>query len=163
MILIAFDGSDDALAAVDHVARLTPGAKAVVLTVWSPAIDVLIAPVGYPVHPSDHAEIDTASERRATEIAEAGADRARAGGLTADGIARLRSGSIARTIVAEAAAAGADAIVVGTRGLSGVRSLLMGSVSHAVLNDADRPVVVVPSDATAQQRAQAQHLTASAG
>ncbi len=33
-ILIAYDGSADARAAVDHVARLLPGAAAVVL--WSP-------------------------------------------------------------------------------------------------------------------------------
>ena len=40
---------------------------------------------------------------------------------------------------------GADAILMGTRGLTGLKSVVLGSVSHAVLQRADRPVVVVPS------------------
>jgi len=36
-----------------------------------------------------------------------------------------------------------ELIMVGSRGLGGVCSALLGSVSHAVLNQADRPVLVV--------------------
>jgi nucleotide-binding universal stress UspA family protein len=43
--------------------------------------------------------------------------------------------------------------VLGTRGLTGVKSLLLGSVSHAVLQHADRPVIIVPSPETARERA----------
>jgi nucleotide-binding universal stress UspA family protein len=57
------------------------------------------------------------------------------------------------TILDEADEIGARAIVLGTRGLTGVKSLLLGSVSHAVLQHADRPVIVIPSPAVAQQRA----------
>jgi hypothetical protein len=39
-----------------------------------------------------------------------------------------------------------EEIVVGSRGFGRVRGVL-GSVSHAVLHEADRPVVVIPADA----------------
>src|SRR4051812_50074965 len=35
-ILAAYDGSIDAQEAIDHAARLVPGAEATVLTVWEP-------------------------------------------------------------------------------------------------------------------------------
>jgi hypothetical protein len=55
-----------------------------------------------------------------------------------------RRTTIADTIPAEADGVGARAIVVGTRGLTGIKSLLLGSVSHALLQHADLPVIVVP-------------------
>jgi nucleotide-binding universal stress UspA family protein len=45
----------------------------------------------------------------------------------------------------------AETIVVGTRGRSGIKSMLLGSVSHAVLQHADRPVLVVPSEPVAAE------------
>jgi nucleotide-binding universal stress UspA family protein len=55
--------------------------------------------------------------------------------------------------MAEADEVGAQSIVMGTRGLTGVKSFLLGSVSHAVLQRADRPVVVVPSPDLVKERA----------
>jgi nucleotide-binding universal stress UspA family protein len=64
-------------------------------------------------------------------------DDARHFGLVVDGKERLR-----------AALRDADEIVVGSRGFGRLRGVL-GSVSHAVLHEADRPVVVIPADAVA--------------
>ena len=41
MILVSYDGSADAQAAIDRVAQLMPGAEATVLTVWEPFVDTL--------------------------------------------------------------------------------------------------------------------------
>ena len=43
-------------------------------------------------------------------------------------------------------------IVMGTRGLAGVKSMLLGSVSHAVLQHADRAVMIVPSPSVVEHR-----------
>jgi nucleotide-binding universal stress UspA family protein len=58
----------------------------------------------------------------------------------------LLEGPPARAIVAAADARDADEIVVGSRGFGPVRGVL-GSVSHAVLHETDRVVVVIPADA----------------
>ncbi len=90
-------------------------------------------------------EIDDASVVAAEEKAEEGAALAPAHGLGASSRAVAREESTAATLLAEADRTHADAIVIGSRGLGGLGSLLLGSVSHALLQDADRPVVIVPS------------------
>ena len=55
----------------------------------------------------------------------------------------LMGGPPAEAIAKVAAARDADEIVVGSRGFGRVRSAL-GSVSHELLHEADRPVVVIP-------------------
>ena len=60
----------------------------------------------------------------------------------------LLEGPPARAIIAAADARDADEIVIGSRGFGRLRGVL-GSVSHAVLHEANRPVVVIPADAVA--------------
>jgi nucleotide-binding universal stress UspA family protein len=154
MILIAFDGSDDAKAAVDRIAKLAPGSDVTVLNVWEPMVDVM-ARVGVPWpmagYGLDVGAVDEASEQRSHEIAEEGAARARDAGLVATALARRRVLDVAGTLLAAAEETGADAVAIGTRGLTGVRSVL-GSVSHALVQHADRPVLVVPSAAVVAHR-----------
>jgi nucleotide-binding universal stress UspA family protein len=64
---------------------------------------------------------------------------------------------MADTILSEADAVDADAIVLGSRGRGGIGSFLVGSVSHAVLQSADRPVLIVPSPQVARERAERRH------
>jgi nucleotide-binding universal stress UspA family protein len=51
-------------------------------------------------------------------------------------------GDPARELVSAASALGCDLIVVGSRGLGWLTAKLLGSVSEAVVNNADRPVLV---------------------
>jgi nucleotide-binding universal stress UspA family protein len=157
MVLLCYDGSTDAKSAIDRAGRLLTSAPAIVLSVWEPFIDVL-ARVGLgmtAIPPLDDPQaVDAASERNARELAEAGAKRAREAGLAAAPRTAERDGTLAAAILDVADEVEADVIVLGTRGLSGVKSLLLGSVSHAVLQDADRPVMVVPSPEVSEIRAE---------
>jgi nucleotide-binding universal stress UspA family protein len=155
MILICYDGSDDAKAAVDEAGKLLGGQPATVLTVWQPFAEALAAtPLGWGIAPGvlDIEEADSASRQAAQGLAEEGAEMARQAGFNAQAREISQLQTAADTILAEADAIGASAIVMGSRGLTGIRSLLLGSVSHAVLQRADRTVIVVPSPAVASSR-----------
>ena len=156
MILIAYDGSPDAGAAIQHAGELLIGEPATVLTVWEPFVDVMTrtgAGLGLAPGIVDFEEIDTAYERSARERADEGVERAQRAGLNAQPRTRARHTTIAEAILTEAEEVRARAIVMGTRGLTGIKSVLLGSVSHAVLQHADRPVIVVPSSEVANKRA----------
>jgi nucleotide-binding universal stress UspA family protein len=156
MILICYDGSADARAAVEQAARLFPGQRAIVLTLWEPFTEVVArTTTGFGLVPSipDPEQIDDASRAHAEETAAEGAKLAGSLGLSAEAHQLSQTTTTARAILAEAANLGADAIVMGSRGLTGVKSLLLGSVSHEVIQHADRTVVVVPSAEVAESRA----------
>ena len=160
MILICYDGSADAKAAVQEAARLFPQQPATVLTVWEPYIEVVTRTgIGFGLVPSfpDTTEVDEAIKKAAEETAAEGAKLAGEHGLTADSRASWQRGTTARTLLAEADELGADAIVMGSRGLGGLKSLLLGSVSHELVQRADRTVVVVPSSKVAASRAREVH------
>jgi nucleotide-binding universal stress UspA family protein len=154
VILIAYDGSVDADAAIEHAAGLLRDQQVTVLTVWEELIDVL-ARTGsaFTIGDLDYQAVDRESEQQARGRAEDGVKKAGQAGLKAQAEVRAREDSVASTILAAASDLGADAILMGSRGLTGLKSMLLGSVSHAVLQHADRPVIVVPSPEVAAARA----------
>jgi nucleotide-binding universal stress UspA family protein len=153
MILIAYDGSPDAQAAIQRAGELLNGRPATVFSVWERFQDVLArSGAGMPIGAVDYDELDRAAEGQALERAEEGARLARDAGLKAQARACVRRGSIADALLGEADDLDAEAIVLGTRGLTGLKSLFLGSVSHAVVQHANRPVIVVPSRELAEQR-----------
>jgi nucleotide-binding universal stress UspA family protein len=157
MILICYDGSEDAKAAISHAGELINGGPATVVCVWEPFVELLTrSSFGIPMFPTEGVDIeaiDAGNEKEAERRAEEGAEHAGRAGFAAEPRTRARETTTADAVLAEAAAVGASAIVVGTRGLTGVRHVVLGSVSHAVLQESDLPVIVVPSADAAAARA----------
>ena len=157
MILICYDGSADAKAAIEHGGRLLGGHKATVLTVWRPFRSMAAATpggFGMVVIPNVE-EIDQASEDAARESAQKGTELARQAGFDAEPDCCPIHSTVAEAILSMAGSLDATAILMGSRGLTGLRSLLLGSVSHGVIQHADRPVIVVPSSEVALRRTHA--------
>jgi nucleotide-binding universal stress UspA family protein len=169
MILICYDGSADAQAAIDRGGQLMPGSQATVLAIWETILETMTRNgslgmgLGF-VGTYGGEDADAAMEKAALDTAADGAQRATAAGLVAQPRIGHRHDDIAAAILAVAADVDADVIVLGTRGLSGVKSLMLGSVSHAVLHHADRPVLVVPSpDLAGRRRSWTDHAQIAAG
>jgi len=153
-ILVCYDGSADAKAAVDRAGELFPGSSATILVIWETLLESLAHTgtmgMGFGmILPDGDSE---AIERAAIATAQAGVAQATAAGLIAEPRPMVRQGEVAMDIVAAAGAVQADVIVMGTRGHGEVKSLVLGSVSTAVLHHADRAVLVIPSQELAHER-----------
>ncbi|WP_336209259.1 universal stress protein [Nonomuraea sp. LPB2021202275-12-8] len=141
-ILIAYDGSADARAAVEFAGRHLTAEAAVVVTVWEP---LLVQLRRYPLAGLAIAEDTGEAQAQAEQYAKEGAELAAEAGLrnvTSRAVADYES--IWRTIVDVADEIDASLVVTGSRGLAGVRSVLLGSVSNHVLHHAHRPILIVP-------------------
>ncbi|NRQ36803.1 universal stress protein [Nonomuraea sp. NN258] len=148
-ILVAYDGSDDAKAAIAFAGEIMRGEPAVVLTVWERlAMTSARASAGLMMTLDHTGAEDDAIGQAMTELSQHGADLARQAGLDATPRCDLDSVAVWSTIVDVADEIDARLIVTGTRGLGGVRSLLLGSTSDRVLHHAKRPVLVVPGPET---------------
>jgi nucleotide-binding universal stress UspA family protein len=160
MIVVCFDGSEDATAAADQAIRLFPGKPATVLTVWEPSAETIVSSEmglasGFGLDYNaldDTTDVDAALREHARRTAQEGAERLRGAGMGAEPLVEERDGSIARTVLEVAQRVDAEAVVVGTRGLGGVKSAFLGSVSHELVQHAGRTIVVVPSAALAHRR-----------
>ena len=168
MILLCYDGSADAQAAIDQAGLLMAGSQATVLVIWETILETMtrqgsfgIGMIGFS---GDNGAGDAAIKQAAVDTAADGVQRATAAGLVAQPRVVNHDDDIAAVILAEAAAVDAGVIVLGTRGLGSVKSLMLGSVSHAVLHHADRAVLVIPSPRLAEQRHQwAEHAQITSG
>jgi nucleotide-binding universal stress UspA family protein len=135
-VVVGYDGSPPARAALEYAAqRAKDGGRVVVVHAFHPTPDWLGSP--YYQRALDASQSHGEDLLRSLEEQD---DLGVELGTT------LVEGPPARAIVAAADARDADEIVVGSRGFGRVRGVL-GSVSHAVLHEADRPVVVIPADA----------------
>jgi nucleotide-binding universal stress UspA family protein len=150
-ILIAYDGSPAAQAAVRAAGALFAPRRAIVLTVWEPGLaEFMLVPdstgMGSTMLPYDPAvarNVARVSEDHAKDVAGSGATLAGTVGLDAEPLAMEDVTQAADAIVTQADEHLAAAIVIGSRGLTGLKSKLLGSTSTDVLHRASRPVVVV--------------------
>jgi nucleotide-binding universal stress UspA family protein len=159
-ILLCYDGSPGALHAIETAGAMFPGREAVVLHVWSP-VALIASRYGGAISMSTYD--DTELRKAAMELAERGANAAAAAGLadTAEAIEATYAGT-AHDILEVADQRDAALIVLGARGLSTFKSLVLGSVSHAVVQHAHRPVLVVPPathDETTAESAERSHAS----
>jgi nucleotide-binding universal stress UspA family protein len=149
-VLVAFDGSETAQAAVEAAARLFPSHRLVVTSVWEPGLAAAMAStpdmtgIGYVAPmPEDMARMDRAQRDHATDAAERGARIARELGADAEANPIADEGKIGDTLSALADTLDADAIVIGSRGLGRFKAGLFGSTSRDLLGHTRRPVLVV--------------------
>ncbi len=144
-ILIAYDGSGCADAAIDKVAAEFPGRKVVVLVV-SEELDRVpfIGTAGVPIEPETMEVLVDSARSNANAMATKGAERARNQGLDPS-TAIAEGGPVWSQIVDAAEANDAALIALGSRGLSGIKHVLLGSVSGAVAQHSKRSVFIVHS------------------
>jgi nucleotide-binding universal stress UspA family protein len=150
-ILIAYDGSPDAQAAIRSAADLFAGRSVVVLTVWQSVAAVArgaraVLPAA--VVSEALAALDEAARSDAEKTAAEGVALAREAGLDASAAEATAPVNVWSTVLDEASRLDAAAVVVGTRGLSGVKAAMLGSVSRAISTHSDRPVLVVRGPAS---------------
>jgi nucleotide-binding universal stress UspA family protein len=132
-IVVGYDGSPPAREALAYAARRAPGGRVVAVHAFQPAPD-------WPGSPYYQRALE-AYQSQGRELLRTLEEHSDLGvGLTTS----LLEGPAARAIVAAADARDADEIVIGSRGFGAIRGVL-GSVSHAILHEADRPVVVIPA------------------
>jgi nucleotide-binding universal stress UspA family protein len=137
-ILFAYDGSDEAKAAIREAGRqLKSGRRAIVLTVWEPMANVAFAGVGG-VPPVG---LEESSEEEARRLAAEGARLARRAGFEAEPTAE-RGDPVWQRIVESAGEHHADVIVMGSHGRTGIPLVVMGSVAAATARHTDRPVLI---------------------
>lgn len=142
-ILIAYDGSDGADAAIAKVAEEF-GPRKVVVMVVSEELDKVpfLGAAGVPVEAETMELLTDAARKGAQETADKGAERARALGLEAT-TAVYQSGPVWSAIVEAAEANDAALIALGARGLSGIKRVVLGSVSGAVAQHSRCSVLIV--------------------
>jgi nucleotide-binding universal stress UspA family protein len=148
-IVIAYDGSDHARAAVEHAGALLPTRDAIVICVWAPIIysasSARLGATAGVLMDSDFG-LDAVARERAEQLAEEGAELARRAGLDAHARAIEATGAAWHGIVRCADELDAALIVTGTRGRSTMAAALLGSTAQGVLHHAHRPVLVVAGD-----------------
>ncbi len=137
-VLIAFDGGEQATAAVEHALTEFPDATLVVLTVLDPTEAAYITGDEFPMPGIDWQD-------RLQQEAESSLDQVRELATAYDRSIETVTlvGRPRREIVQYATEEEVDHIVLGSHGRTGLRRVLLGSVAESVLRRSPVPVTIV--------------------
>lgn len=146
-VLVGYDGSPAANAAIDAAAQLFPQARALVAHLWTPpfaSTSLRQRLWSGTRHVNEFVEtVEREGEREAERMATMGVILARAAGWDAEPLVVRSYGGEGLQLTELAEKVDADLVLVGSRGLGGARAVL-GSVSDMVVHYTPRPVLVVP-------------------
>lgn len=141
-VLVAVDFSKDSEAAYEAGLRLARDLRCGVHLVH--VVDIPFTNATFPYSEAILSpEMIASDEAHALESLASLANQARK--LQVGVTPAVQVGHVPSSILAEARTAGASVIVVGTHGKSGFRHFILGSVAQALVQMADRPVLVVPN------------------
>ncbi|HIE11897.1 MAG TPA: universal stress protein [Desulfotomaculum sp.] len=152
-ILVAVDGSENSLRAVEAGVRLARGnrdARLVLLTVIPPVYPffgygplITVQQVQEAVQSAAETVLEKAKEAKEVIDQAAGqaAEIAAEAGVGVESVVQI--GDPAQTIIEYAAREGFEVIVMGRRGVGVLKELILGSVSSKVLQLAPCPVLLV--------------------
>ncbi len=142
-LLVALDGSNHSLKAIDYASEIAASLKAEVIILF------VVKPQELPEGLREYAELEHVSgldidilRKVAGDLVSNAEKRAREKGVD-DIVGEVEEGPVARTIVARAKHHDADMIVIGSRGMGNIEATLRGGVSHRVELLAECPVLTV--------------------
>lgn len=146
-VLIGYDGSPEAVAAIDAGGVLFPGAHGWITYLWLPpfasdSVRRRLRPRARNINELI-AMVEQEGEREARKLVATGVTLAEAAGWEAEALLKRTWGGEGWRIAQCAEEVDANLVLVGSRGLGGTEAAL-GSVSDLVVHDCGRPVVVVP-------------------
>lgn len=155
-VMVGYDGSVAAGAAIEVAAALVPAAQAWITYVWSPAFgnDAMRHRLWHGTSRIDDfvAAVEREGAIEADRLARTGVTLARAAGWRGEPLAERGYGGEGLQLAELAEKLEPDLVVVGSRGLGGARAVL-GSVSDMTVHYAPCPVLVVPHPLIAAERA----------
>lgn len=137
-ILLAVDGSETSLRAVEHVIKRVATAKN--------EYKIHLVNVQSPLHGGVSTFIDAGQLKQyhhdeGMKMLASSREKLDAAGIIYE--PHLFVGEPAEVVTRYAKQQGCDEIVIGTRGLSGISSLLLGSVATKIIHLAEMPVLLV--------------------
>jgi nucleotide-binding universal stress UspA family protein len=151
-VVICYDESKAARAALATVAELLPGAPALVVTAWKPILKAILSvSLGPAPAISDLADADERQRRAAETIARDGARLATEAGLEAEPLA-VKADETIWEAIAEVAEERRARLIACAASRVGLTSALLDTVPTALTHRATRPVLVVPSPEASTER-----------